>query len=137
MILPFSWYGQEQQSIAAPEAATEKASTGKIAGKIVDRKTNKPLAGANVILEGTTLGAASAKNGDYFLINVPEGLYNVKVAYLGYKSLVVQNVSVKAMKTTKFDFKLEPANMEIAVRDKRLKIVQRTTQVIQRIFREQ
>jgi|GEM_PF-5991039 len=41
----------------------------KIEGSIVDAETGEQLFGANVVLVGTTLGAASDINGKYFIIN--------------------------------------------------------------------
>ncbi len=39
--------------------------TGKIAGKITDKSTGEPLIGANIIVIGTNLGAATDLNGQY------------------------------------------------------------------------
>ena len=47
-------------------------TTGKIAGKIIDAGTKGPLIGANVFLRGTTLGAATDRDGKYFIINFPK-----------------------------------------------------------------
>ena len=52
-------------------------STGKIGGRIVDNKTGKPLAGVNVIVTGTGIGAASGLDGSYMIINVPPGTYSI------------------------------------------------------------
>ena len=38
---------------------------GIIYGKVADAVTNEPLIGVNIILEGTTLGAATDRNGHY------------------------------------------------------------------------
>jgi len=40
---------------------------GKIAGRLIDTKTQEPLIGANVIIDGTTLGAATDQFGEYFV----------------------------------------------------------------------
>ena len=57
-----------------------------IEGTVSDGSGN-PLVGANVIVEGTSLGAATDLNGVY-MINVPEGNFRVVViaSYIGYKS---------------------------------------------------
>ena len=36
------------------------AETGKVAGRVLDRATGQPLAGANVVLVGAELGAAGS-----------------------------------------------------------------------------
>ena len=44
--------------------------TGKIAGRVIDEETGEPLIGANVIIESTTMGAATDMEGDYFVYSV-------------------------------------------------------------------
>jgi hypothetical protein len=41
-------------------------TTGKIAGSVLDQDSGEPLAGANVVLVGTGLGAAVDVDGDFF-----------------------------------------------------------------------
>ena len=43
---------------------------GKIAGRITDAQNGQPLAGANVIVEGTVMGSATDLNGYYAILNV-------------------------------------------------------------------
>ena len=51
--------------------------TGKIVGNVIDGETNEPIAGANVYLVDTNLGASTDVDGDFFIINVPPGTYNL------------------------------------------------------------
>lgn len=92
--------------------------TGKIAGKITDSVTKEPLIGANVMLiakwvdgekqpSSMLYGASSDLNGEYFILNIPPGLYDVKVSYVGYKMRIVTKVAVDVDKTTTVDFSLE------------------------------
>ena len=43
--------------------------TGKIAGNVFDQSAGEPLHGANVIIDGTTMGASTDEEGFYFIIN--------------------------------------------------------------------
>lgn len=88
-------------------------TTGKITGKVSDAKTGEPLVGVNVMVEGTMLGAATDVNGDYVILNVPPGVYVLKVSMIGYKILQVKDVRVGIDLTTRIDFKLEPTVLEI------------------------
>jgi len=83
-------------------------TTGKIAGTIVDAKTGEPLPGANVVLVGTQLGTASDMNGDFFILNVFPGVYDVSVSYMGYITERRTLVRVMIDKTSKVDFSLKP-----------------------------
>lgn len=86
--------------------------TGKIAGQIVDAETNEPLPGANIEVEGTVLGAASDLSGEYFIINIPPGIYDLRVSYMGYQSEVRNLVRILVDKTTRLDFNLTPQVLE-------------------------
>ena len=58
-------------------------TTGKIAGRITD-ENNNPLIGCNVIIKGTSLGAASDLDGKYFILNIPPGVYEISSSMIGY-----------------------------------------------------
>ncbi len=88
-------------------------TTGKIAGKVTDKSSGEPLPGVNVIIEGTTLGAATDINGDFYILNVPVGTYTVKVVYVGYRTMTFKNVRVQADLTTRLDVEMEPSVMEL------------------------
>jgi outer membrane receptor protein involved in Fe transport len=79
-------------------------TTGKIAGRIFDAQTGEALPGANVQLEGTPKGAAAANDGTFFIINIPPGSYSLKVQYIGYNSIRMDNVRVSTNRTTVADF---------------------------------
>lgn len=99
-------------------------TTGKIKGKILDSQTKEPLFGANIIVENTTLGAASDINGEYFIINILPGKYNLVVSFIGYKQSKVLEVEVFTDRTTTRDISLAPASFQtndiviVAQRDK-------------------
>jgi TonB-dependent receptor len=61
-------------------------SQGIIKGVVIDSVDKKPLLGANVMLLGTALGAATDLKGNYTIAKVPPGRYSLRVTYIGYKS---------------------------------------------------
>lgn len=87
-------------------------TTGKIAGNVVDKASGEPLPGANVIIEGMTLGAQTDLSGDFFILNLPPGAYTVSAIYVGYNTQQFQNVRVKVGLTTGINFELEEAILE-------------------------
>ena len=89
-------------------------TTGKIAGKIIDKSTGEVLIGANILIVGTTIGASSDIDGNYFILNIPPGEYQVKASMLGYSSFTVQKVRVSIDQTTKIDFELNSESIELA-----------------------
>ena len=58
---------------------------GSINGRIVDSASGDYLPGANIYLEGTSMGAATDREGFYRIANVPEGTHTVIVNYIGYQ----------------------------------------------------
>ncbi len=82
-------------------------TTGKIAGVIRDSETHEPLVGANVVIEGTTLGASTDVDGFYTIINVPPGTYTLRVIYIGYNEAIIENVKVEIDLTTRVDVNLK------------------------------
>jgi len=81
--------------------------TGKISGRITDKKTGEALPGVNIFLSGTSLGAATDLDGEYFIIQIPPGNYEVKISMVGYKEVTVKNVEVLIDHTTPLHTALE------------------------------
>lgn len=88
-------------------------TTGKIAGKVTDEKTGEALPGANIILVGTTSGAATNRNGDYVILNVPPGVYVIKASMIGYTDFVVSNVRVNIDLTTRINLQMKETVVEV------------------------
>lgn len=87
-------------------------TTGKIVGSIKDADSQQPLPGVNVIIEGTTLGAATDLDGNYVIVNIPPGVYNLKTTMMGYQPVVIENVRVRVDLTTTINSKLSPTILE-------------------------
>ncbi len=87
--------------------------SGKIAGVVKDAESGAPLPGVNVVIQGTSMGAATNLKGEYFIINVPVGTYTLKASMVGYIEMEVEKVGVVADLTTTQDFELKPTVLEI------------------------
>ncbi len=88
-------------------------TTGKIMGVVRDADTGEPLIGVNVIVEGTTLGAATDMDGTYVILNVPPGVYTLTFNYIGYQTVHIKNVRVNVDFTTRVDQKMKPSVLEM------------------------
>ncbi len=89
------------------------ATTGKIIGVVVDQATGEPLPGANVLIEGTSLGAATNAQGGFIILNVPPGTYTLKASFIGYQVVRISNVRVSVDLTTEVNFKLPTEAIEV------------------------
>ena len=91
--------------LAAPIGA--QAQTGSIQGRITDAASGQPLAGANVVLDGTTTGTMADEDGHYFILNVQPGNYDVRASMVGFVTHVVENVRVHMNEATTLDFVMD------------------------------
>lgn len=82
------------------------SQTGKIAGLITDAQTGEHLVGANVLVQGTSMGAAADVNGRYVILNLTPGTYTLKFSMVGYAAYLVRNVVVNIDQTTNINAKL-------------------------------
>lgn len=68
--------------------------TGRIVGKVVDKETGQPLIGVNVLVIGTALGAATDRNGEFSILRVPPGEYELRISMIGYTEVLVTDIRV-------------------------------------------
>ena len=76
-----------------------------ISGSVKNNK-GKPLVGANVFIEGTSLGVATDAEGNYQIQKVPQDRdYSISAMYIGHRK-VTKNFSTKLESSLKIDFQL-------------------------------
>jgi len=81
--------------------------SGSLTGKVLDAHSKRPLEGANVVVQGTAYGSATAKDGAYRLEQIPVGSYSLTVSYVGYAKQVVP-VEITTMVQKALIVELEP-----------------------------
>ncbi len=116
-------------------------NTGVVGGRVIDKATGEPLAFANVVVEGTELGAATDMNGRYQVINIPPGRYTVTASYIKYNPMSVTGVLIVQDQTMTVDFKLSETVIDVGrvveVRAKKVELVNPTTVVVERIITDE
>lgn len=88
-------------------------NTGKISGRVIDKASREPLIGANIFVQDLKLGAATDLNGDYYILNVPPGIYTLTASMIGYETVNKSNVAVIIDRTTTLNFILETKSIEV------------------------
>ncbi|MCK4271904.1 carboxypeptidase-like regulatory domain-containing protein, partial [bacterium] len=63
---------------------SETGTAGIIKGSVMDKRSGQPLPLANIVLERTTMGAATDPEGIFFILDVPQGSYQVRATMMGY-----------------------------------------------------
>lgn len=81
-------------------------TTGKLAGRVMDADTGEPLPGASVVIEGTQQGTITDLDGNYFIIGVPVGSYDVRASFVGFQTATVTGVEISAGYTREINFDL-------------------------------
>lgn len=87
-------------------------TTGKVSGRVIDKTSKEPLAGANVVIEGTALGAAVGPDGSFVIIDVHPGTYRVRATFIGYAPMTIQEVRVNLNQTTTLLFELSESAVQ-------------------------
>jgi TonB-linked SusC/RagA family outer membrane protein len=68
--------------------ASQQAAQETVTGTVTDAQTDKPLVGVNILVKGTSIGAATNKKGHYS-ISAPSLQDTLVFSYIGYKQLTV------------------------------------------------
>lgn len=87
-------------------ASVTLAQNGTIAGLVIDLKTKEGVIGANAVIEGTTVGAATDIDGKFTIPNVKPGTYTLTVSSITYKTQTIADVVVEPGKITTLEITL-------------------------------
>ena len=87
-------------------------TTGKISGTIKDQSSSLPIIGANIIIINQGIGAATDLDGNFFILNVDPGLYDLRVDYIGYESKIIKDIQVSVNRTTTRNIVLKQSFIE-------------------------
>ncbi len=91
--------------VMAPEALAQ----GTLVGRIIDTEFNEPLIGVNVIVTGTTSGAATDSDGRYRIENLRAGQYSVRISYIGFETKLFTDVQIRDGEETVLNVELGEA----------------------------
>jgi len=95
--------------------AQEPASTGSVAGTVTNEQ-GAPVAGVQVMIEGTGLGAVSRDSGQYVIARVPAGARTLRVRLVGYRPQTAAIAVTAGQRATQnFTLVQDPLSLESVV----------------------
>lgn len=99
-------------ALSAPVAAHAQ-TTGRVSGRVQDAATGQPLVGASVRVEAQGLEAVTTEKGRFVLAGLPAGEVDLAVDLLGYQSLRLEGVTVRAGRAAELAIALDPTSLEL------------------------
>jgi len=79
---------------------------GILSGVISDAETGESLPGVNVIVVGTSRGAATNFEGEYEIPDLRAGEYSIRISYIGFETKLFTEVVISDGETTELDVEL-------------------------------
>ena len=74
-------------AIGLAQDASAQSTRGKIAGEVNDASSGEALPGVNVVVVDTRLGGATGVTGEYFILQVPPGTYDIRASLVGFQTV--------------------------------------------------
>lgn len=74
------------------------AQDGIIRGQILDDDNAEEMIGVSVVIDGTTIGASTDLDGKFEIKTAP-GNYSLRISYISYQTILLQDIKVEAGKT--------------------------------------
>ncbi|MCB0761394.1 MAG: TonB-dependent receptor [Flavobacteriales bacterium] len=94
-------------------AGLSVAQHASLKGNVTNEGTNETIPFASIILQDTDFGTSTDLDGAYVFYDVPAGVYNVEVSYVGFKKKVVYEVEISTSRTAFLNIPLAEATVEL------------------------
>lgn len=94
--------------------AQNNVTTGSVGGRVTESGEGTPIPAAVVTVRGTTIAVKTDGKGEYFIPEVPPGVYNLSFSKSGFKRVTVSDVKVAIGQRTNADADLAPEYFEMA-----------------------
>ena len=83
-------------------------------GRVKDSQSKEPLIGATVKVIGSDVASVTDIDGNFQLSGLKDGIYDIEIKYIGYKTAVKRQVKIEDNKVTTLDFEMETDNRQLA-----------------------
>jgi TonB family protein len=105
---------REREAQAAGTAAglPSTQALGRITGRVVDAATKAPLAEVQVYLAGANIGSLTRQNGQFVILNVPAGTYEMRAERIGLTG-VSQQITIGSAEVIELTIELNPSQLSL------------------------
>lgn len=100
--------------------------TGTITGQVENATTFERIAGANVSVVGTTLGASADPDGEFLIANIPVGTYQLRASSVGFTPAVIADIVVAAGRPMNVVIRLQESSVGLEEVEVRASYFQKT-----------
>ncbi len=88
-------------------------TSGILEGKVKDKSTKENLVSVTIQIVGTNFGSITNADGYYQIYNIRSGIYDVKFSLIGYKTVIMKNVSIYADLHSRLDVTMDQSSVEL------------------------
>ena len=89
---------------------TVMAQNAQVQGRISDAGNNESLPFANILVVGTQIGTTSDLDGNFTITGLEPGFVKLQASYLGYKTVVSEDIVLSNNNVPFIELKLEPSS---------------------------
>ncbi len=109
------------------------SQSGIIKGHVQNNNENEGLAFANVFLDNTNIKTNTDSNGDFIIDNIPAGIYDLKISFIGFQDTTL--TSIKVSNDTIIDLYIDyPPHCKYKQDDKTCPICKKKDKVIPIVY---
>lgn len=101
-------------TLLLPTSALYGQTTGRIQGTVSDVSSGQSLAGVLIRVEALDRSTLSSETGRFVLAGLPAGRHDVRIELVGFKTLELESVVVRASRPTELVLELEPTAVPVA-----------------------
>lgn len=81
---------------------------GTIIGKICESSNHKNIPGVQINLLKTKLVTLTDENGEFIISNIPEGKYDIKLFYNGFKTIIKEGILIRSNRINYINVEMTP-----------------------------
>ncbi|QQS36090.1 MAG: carboxypeptidase regulatory-like domain-containing protein [Ignavibacteriales bacterium] len=89
-----------------PYRGTNSNNYAVVVGRVIDQEDKSPLVGGVVTVGGYSFSGSVDEKGNYVILNIPPGVYDIVAKNIGYEDTRINGVKLDSNKMYIIDFQL-------------------------------